>query len=125
MLSKGFRHIKSTMKDTFHFSFYQAMCVKCESKLHFAYELILKYQNIFDPENGQFQAPNHTYQHVKHGYYLCHGGVDGVGCADSAEASEWEVVVEDEDLLRVVEALHVLTRLRVVGAPRGEEKIFA
>ena len=75
--------------------------------------------------NGQTQAPNHTYQYVKHGVYLCHGGVDGVGCADSAEASEWEVVVEDEDLLRVVEALHVLTRLRVVGAPRGEEKIFA
>ena len=54
--------------------------------------------------------------------YLSHGGIDGVGCADSAEASEREVVVEDEDLLRVVEALHVLTGLRVVGAPEGVNK---
>ena len=57
-----------------------------------------------------------------HGLDLRHGGVDWVGGADTAEAAEREVVVQDEHLLRVVEALDVLAGLGVVGAPEIWEK---
>ena len=48
---------------------------------------------------------------------MAEADVDGVGGADTAQAAQREVVVQDQGLLRVVEALHVLTGLRVVGAP--------
>ena len=59
-----------------------------------------------------------------HGLNLRHGGVDGVGGADAAEAAEGEVVVQDEDLLGVVEALDVLAGLGVVGAPERGQKLM-
>ena len=43
------------------------------------------------------------------------GGVHGVGFADPAKTPQGEVVVEDEDFLRVVEALDILTRLGIVS----------
>ena len=43
--------------------------------------------------------------------------VHRVAGADAAQAAQREVVVEDERLLGVVEALDVLTGLCVVGAP--------
>ena len=46
---------------------------------------------------------------------VCQGCVHWVGAADTTQTPQGEVVVEDEGFLRVVEALHILTRLGVVG----------
>ena len=46
---------------------------------------------------------------------VCQGGVHRVGGADTTQTPQGEVVVEDEGLLRVVETLHVLSRLGVVS----------
>merc|ERR1712106_378939 len=46
---------------------------------------------------------------------MSQGAFYRVGGADPAQTTEWEVVVEDEHLLRVVETLDILTRLGIVS----------